>query len=94
VAYRAFLRRPSPRERWVGPARPRTSAEWRPFQGSLAPRSVAYALSVIGALYRWLIEQRHVLANRPIRLPAVKVKGTNRGGPLMHPGCSRSTNGH
>ena len=27
VAYRAFLRRPLPRERWVGPARPRTSAE-------------------------------------------------------------------
>lgn len=27
IAYRAFLRRPTPRERWVGPPRPRTSAE-------------------------------------------------------------------
>ncbi|CAN7673756.1 phage integrase family protein [Variovorax paradoxus] len=79
VAYRAFLRRPSPRERWVGLARPRTSAEWRPFQGPLAPRSVAYALSVIGALYRWLIEQRYVLANP---FAGVKVKGTSRGGAL------------
>ena len=76
IAYRTFLRRPSPRERWVGPARPRTSAEWRPFQGPLAPRSVAYALSVIGALYRWLIEQRYALANP---FAGVKVKGTSRG---------------
>ncbi|MDP9606094.1 UNVERIFIED_ORG: site-specific recombinase XerD [Variovorax paradoxus] len=77
IAYRAFLRRPSPRERWVGPARPRTSAEWRPFQGALAPRSVAYALSVIGALYRWLIEQRYALANP---FAGVKVKGAGQGG--------------
>jgi site-specific recombinase XerD len=59
IAYRQFLRRPTPRERWVGPARSRSSPEWRPFQGALSPRSVAYALSVIGALYRWLIEQRY-----------------------------------
>lgn len=79
IAYRAFLRRPSPRERWVGAARPRTSPEWRPFQGALAPRSVAYALSVIGAMYRWLIEQRYVLANP---FAGVKVKGTGRGAAL------------
>jgi len=29
VAYRAFLRRPTPRSRWVGPPRPRSSPEWR-----------------------------------------------------------------
>jgi Phage integrase protein len=63
IAYRAFLRNPTPRDRWVGPSRPRTSGEWRPFQGALAPRSVGYALSVVGALYRWLIAQRYVLAN-------------------------------
>lgn len=45
IAYRAFLRNPSPRERWVGPVRPWTSGEWRPSQGALAPRSVGYALS-------------------------------------------------
>jgi len=77
IAYRAFLRRPSPQDRWVGPARPRTSSEWRPFQGALAPRSIAYALSVIGALYRWLIEQRYALANP---FAGVKVKGAGRSG--------------
>ncbi|SCK11118.1 Site-specific recombinase XerD [Variovorax sp. HW608] len=77
IAYRAFLRRPTPRDRWVGPARPRSSPEWRPFQGPLSGRSVAYALSVLGALYRWLIEQRYLLANP---FAGVKVKGAQRGG--------------
>lgn len=75
IAYRAFLRNPAPRERWVGPSRPRTSGEWRPFQGGLAPRSVAYALSVVGALYRWLIAQRYILANP---FAGIKVKGASR----------------
>ncbi len=75
IAYRAFLRRPSPRERWVGPTRARSSSQWRPFTGNLAPRSVAYSLMVLGALYRWLIEQRYVLANP---FSGVKVKGTER----------------
>ena len=35
----------------------------RPFAGDLSVRSVAYALSVLNALYRFLIEQRYVLAN-------------------------------
>jgi len=71
IAYRAFLRRPTPRERWVGPSRPRHSVEWRPFTGALAPRSAAYALNVLSALFRWLIEQRYVLANP---FAGVKVK--------------------
>ncbi|WP_158937413.1 phage integrase family protein [Burkholderia sp. S171] len=75
IAYRAFLRRPTPRDRWVGPTRARTSSQWRPFTGNLAPRSVAYSLMVLGALYRWLIEQRYVLANP---FSGVKGKGTER----------------
>lgn len=75
IAYRAFLRHPSPRSRWVGPVRPRSSAEWRPFNGSLSARSVAHALSIIGALFRWLIEQRYVLAN-----PFSGVKVRDAGG--------------
>ncbi|PXX04225.1 site-specific recombinase XerD [Paraburkholderia tropica] len=63
IAYRAFLRHPSPHSRWVGPVRPRMSPDWRPFNGSLSARSVGHALSIIGALFRWLIEQRYVLAN-------------------------------
>ncbi|KVN60763.1 integrase [Burkholderia ubonensis] len=63
IAYRGFLRRPTPRERWVGPSRPRHSIEWRPFTGPPSARSAAYALNVLSALFRWLVEQRYVLAN-------------------------------
>lgn len=79
VAYRAFLRRPAPRERWVGPVRPRGAPDWRPFSGGLSARSVAYSLSVLGALYRWLIEQRYLLANP---FAGVKVRGGARAGVL------------
>ena len=64
TAYRGFLRNPTPRSRWVGPPQTRFSSEWRPFAAGLSPRSTAYALTVIGAMFRWLIEQRYVLASR------------------------------
>ena len=76
VAYRAFLRRPSPTTRWVGLPKPRTSPEWRPFSGPLSARSVAYAMSVIGALYRWLMEQGYLLANP---FSGIKVRGALKG---------------
>jgi site-specific recombinase XerD len=76
IAYRAFLRRPAPHERWIGPIRPRTSHEWRPFTGALSARSAAHALSVLGAMFRWLVEQRYVLANP---FAGVKVRGGARG---------------
>ncbi|NVM89662.1 site-specific recombinase XerD [Variovorax sp. SG517] len=79
VAYRAFLRHPAPRGRWVGPAAPRSSSEWRPFTGALSARSVAYALSVAGALFRWLIQQRYALANP---FAGIKVWGASRSEPL------------
>ncbi|WP_434113849.1 phage integrase family protein [Paraburkholderia caffeinilytica] len=75
VAYRSFLRRPTPAERWVGPLRPRASPDWRPFAGGLSARSAAHALSIIGALFRWLIEQRYVLANP---FAGVKVRGEGK----------------
>ncbi|MGF6439737.1 hypothetical protein QF002_000546 [Paraburkholderia youngii] len=54
---------------WGGaPARPQSSPEWLPFTGEVPPNSIAYALSVQGALFRWLIEQRYVLAE--IRFPS------------------------
>jgi site-specific recombinase XerD len=59
--------------------RPRTSPEWRPFNGSLSARSVAHALSVLGALFHWLIEQRYVLANP---FAGVKVHGATGAGVL------------
>jgi len=73
--YRAFLRRPTPRERWVGPPRPRTSPDWRPFVDTLSARSVAHALAVLSALFRWLVEQRYVLANP---FAGIKVRGSQR----------------
>lgn len=75
VAYRAFLRHPAPRGRWIGPPRPRSSPEWRPFAGGLSPRSMAYSLSVLGAMYRWLIQQRYALANP---FAGIKVCGAAR----------------
>jgi len=75
IAYRSFLRRPTPRERWVGSARPRTSVEWRPFTDGLSARSIAYSLSVLGAMFRWLIQQRYVLANP---FAGIKVRGGGR----------------
>lgn len=79
IAYRSFVRRPTPRERWVGPPRPRTSPEWRPFVRGLSARSSAYALSVLGAMFRWLIQQRYVLANP---FAGIKVRGSSRTAPL------------
>jgi len=75
IAYRTFLRNPIPRGRWVGPARPRSAGDWKPFTGGLATRSAAYALSVIGALFRWLIQQRYTLANP---FAGIKVRGAAR----------------
>jgi site-specific recombinase XerC len=75
VAYRGFLRQPAPRMRWVGPSRPRSSPEWKPFAGGLASRSSAYALSVLGAMYRWLMQQRYVLANP---FAGIKVRGAGK----------------
>lgn len=73
TAYRAFLRHPEPRERWVGPARPRSAPDWKPFTDRLSARSTAYTISVLGALFRWLVQQRYVLANP---FAGLKVRGS------------------
>ena len=75
VSYRSFLRQPTSRMRWVGPARPRRTPEWRPFTGGLSPRSIAYAFSVLGAMFHWLIQQRYLLANP---FAGLKIKGALR----------------
>lgn len=79
TAYRAFLRAPSPRARWIGPPRPLASGEWRPFAGSLSANSIKYALSVIGTMYRWLVEQGYLLANP---FSGMKVRGATASKPL------------
>jgi site-specific recombinase XerD len=72
IAYRAFLRRPAPAARWVAPPCPRSSPAWRPFARSLTPRSAAYALAVLRALFAWLVEQHYVVVNP---LAGVAVRG-------------------
>jgi site-specific recombinase XerD len=76
IAYRVFLRQPRPARRWTGPSMPRSSPQWRPFQGPLSARSASYALTVISALFRWLIEQRYLVANP---FAGVRVKGAKAG---------------
>jgi site-specific recombinase XerD len=75
TAYRSFLRRPAPHARWVGSARPRSAPDWRPFTGGLSARSTAHAMSILGAMFRWLIQQRYLLANP---FAGIKVRGGGR----------------
>lgn len=75
IAYRAFLRDPTPKGRWVGPHRQRRDPDWRPFTGALSARSVAYALTVVKNLFGWLVDQRYLLANP---FSGVKVRGADK----------------
>ena len=75
IAYRTFLRDPTPKARWVGPHRRRTDPDWRPFTGPLTPRSAAYALTVVKNLFGWLVDQRYLMANP---FSGVKVRGADK----------------
>lgn len=48
-----------------------------PYSGPLSTRSAAYALTVLAALFRWLVEQRYVLANP---FAGVRVRGRVKTG--------------
>ncbi|WP_087686551.1 phage integrase family protein [Pandoraea sp. PE-S2R-1] len=63
TAYRAFLRRPSPKHRWIGAGAPRTSPCWRPFVSERATSSIAYSIATINAMFHWLVETRYLRAN-------------------------------
>lgn len=63
TAYRSFLKNPIPRVEWVGSPVSRNSAQWKPFTGPLSPKSVAYSLSVLNAMYCWLVAQGYNLIN-------------------------------
>ena len=80
IAYRQFLRHPTPVSRWMGPTAPRQSDEWRPFQKPLSARSTAYALSVLSALFRWLTEQRYLTGNPFAGITAKAMKNVRAGG--------------
>jgi len=62
AAYARFLEAPS--RAWVAEKGvPRWSAAWRPFEGPLAPRSLAHALTICRMLCRWLVGQLYLDVN-------------------------------
>ncbi|RMC98503.1 site-specific integrase [Aquitalea palustris] len=54
--YQRFLQAPWPAERWIGPARPRQHAHWKPFTGPLKPASIRQAITILSALFSYLSE--------------------------------------
>ena len=66
-AFEAFLADPRPRERWIGPSRPRHADDWRPFRGPLAPASRRQSLVILQGMFAWLVEAGWV-AHNPFRL--------------------------
>ena len=79
TAYRAFLKDPSPRDRWLGPRKGRFSPDWRPFATGLSPRSQAYSLSVINALFAFLKSHNYVTSNP---FAGLRVQGGHKTGPV------------
>jgi len=80
AAYVAFLQ--APPFLWCGPRNvPRWAAGWRPLEGPLSPRSAAFALSVLGNLYAFLVNQNYLLGNpwRAVRAPARIARGPDPG---------------
>lgn len=70
LVYERFLADPQPAERWVITVRQRPgrdSPHWRPFAGPLSSASQRHALSIINALFSWLVEAGY-LAGNPLSL--------------------------
>lgn len=70
LRYQRFLIDPQPAERWIMPAGYRASRQsprWRPFSGPLSPTSQRQALTVLNALFSWLVAAGY-LAGNPLLL--------------------------
>lgn len=70
LVYQRFLVDPQPAERWVmapGQKPGRNSPLWRPFAGPLGPSSQRQALSILNAMFSWLVEAGY-LAGNPLAL--------------------------
>lgn len=79
--YQQFLGNPQPAERWIGPARPRQHPDWRPFTGALAASSVRQAMTILGALFQYLLDAGYLNAN-PLAL-ARRSKRALQGPPTV-----------
>ena len=90
LVYQRFLADPQPGERWVMAPRqkpPRDSPHWRPFAGPLGPSSQRQALTILNAMFTWLVDAGY-LAGNPLSLSRRKRKiaapQVNRFLPMAH----------
>lgn len=90
LMYERFLADPQPAERWVMTVRQRPGRDspyWRPFAGPLSNASQRHALSIINAMFSWLVEAGY-LAGNPLSLGRRKrrvgPRQTNRFLPQEH----------
>ncbi|MCG5076619.1 tyrosine-type recombinase/integrase [Paraburkholderia tagetis] len=70
LVYQRFLADPQPAWRWVMTTRKkpgRASRDWRPFAGALSPASVRHALTILNAMFAWLVDAGY-LAGNPLSL--------------------------
>ncbi|WP_227369645.1 tyrosine-type recombinase/integrase [Halomonas sp. M20] len=65
--FEGFLTNPLPAEQWVGPPRPRSHPDWRPFRCPLTAASRRQSLIILQGLFSWLVEAGWV-AHNPFRL--------------------------
>ncbi|NUA30262.1 phage integrase family protein [Cupriavidus basilensis] len=87
VAFKAFLQ--APPASWCGPRNvPRWHVAWHPLEGALSARSVAFALSVLGNLFAFLVAQNYLVGNPfravrpPVRIPRGPDPGRSLGAEL------------
>jgi len=71
--YRRFLQAPQPAETWIGPPRPKSHPQWKPFTGPLSRCSVKHAETLLGSLFKFLVEQRYLQHNPLSALAKLKV---------------------
>jgi len=74
IEYLGFLKDPSPKIRWVGPATARKNPAWRPFARGLAPSSCKLSVTILKALFTWLTRQHYLDYNPFDAMPRGKLK--------------------
>lgn len=79
-AYREFLAEPP--AHWCGPRyHQRWSSQWRPLEAALSAAALRHAMTVLGALFGFLCENRYVVANpfAPMARLAMRDRTHGRG---------------
>ncbi|MFL9989017.1 tyrosine-type recombinase/integrase [Paraburkholderia sediminicola] len=70
LVYGHFLADPQPAWRWIMTVRKkpgRASPDWRPFAGPLSPASVRHSMTILNAMFAWLVDAGY-LAGNPLSL--------------------------